>query len=195
MPKVVDPELRRTDIAEAVFRLVAREGVHAASLRRVATEAGLNVGSVRHYFANHEDLLIFAAETMYARVTERVGEHVAAMDAGADKRASVMKMLSEFLPLDDRRRDETTICFAFLAESRLNPELRVLAQKLHRGLRVLVGHILRGARVHDIETNTELVSAMLDGLAFNAVHIAGAPDGERATDVVGKMLDHLVADR
>lgn len=195
MPKVVDPELRRTDIAEAVFRLVARDGVQAASLRRVATEAGLNVGSVRHYFTSHEELLIFAAETMYARVTERVGEHVAALEAGADKRASVMKMLSEFLPLDERRRDETTICFAFMAESRLNPELRALAQKLHRGLRILVGHILRSARVRDIETNTELVSAMLDGLAFNAVHVAGAPDGERSTEVVGKMLDHLVADR
>ncbi|GAA1960337.1 TetR/AcrR family transcriptional regulator [Amycolatopsis minnesotensis] len=195
MPKVVDPELRRTDIAEAVFRLVAREGVQAASLRRVAAEAELNVGSVRHYFASHEDLLIFAAETMYARVTERVGEHVAALDAGADKRASVMKMLSEFLPLDERRRDETTISFAFLAESRLNPTLRALAEKMHRGPRTLVRHILRAARVQDVETNTELVCAVLDGLAFNAVHVEGAPEGERSTEVVGKLLDHLVADR
>jgi AcrR family transcriptional regulator len=43
-----------------VFRVVRRAGFEQASLRNVAEEAGLAIGSVRHYFDGHTDLMVFA---------------------------------------------------------------------------------------------------------------------------------------
>ena len=48
MPKVVDHAARREQLAAALWRVVVRDGVEAASLRRVAAEAGWSVGSLRH---------------------------------------------------------------------------------------------------------------------------------------------------
>ena len=50
MPIVVDPEERRRDLAEAVWRVVRRDGLERASVREVAREAGVSMGSLRHYF-------------------------------------------------------------------------------------------------------------------------------------------------
>ena len=51
VPKFVDAALRRQEVVEAVFRIIAADGLERASLREVADEAELAVGSVRHYFA------------------------------------------------------------------------------------------------------------------------------------------------
>lgn len=57
MPARIDPQERRQEVIRAAFRLVVAEGIEGVSLRKVADESGLNVGSVRHYFDGHHDLL------------------------------------------------------------------------------------------------------------------------------------------
>lgn len=74
----------RTRILEAVLRLVARGGIAEASLRKVAEEAGINIGSVRHYFGSAESLMTAAAEEVGARMGQRLDE---ALPAGADAQA------------------------------------------------------------------------------------------------------------
>ena len=60
MPKIVDHEQRRTEIAEALWRVVARQGLEGATIRAVAAEAGWSRGIVEHYFDNKEELLAFS---------------------------------------------------------------------------------------------------------------------------------------
>ncbi|MEI5134937.1 TetR family transcriptional regulator [Streptomyces libani] len=57
MPKQVDREARRREVVDALFRVAVRDGLQRASLRAVADEARLNIGSVRHYFAGQEELM------------------------------------------------------------------------------------------------------------------------------------------
>ena len=74
MPKVVDHEERRTELAAAVWRLASRDGLEAVTVRRVAEEAGWSTGAVVHYFADKEDLLLFAFSTVADRVRTRLAE-------------------------------------------------------------------------------------------------------------------------
>ena len=60
MPRLIDADTRRRDIARATWRLVLREGLDAVSVRNVAREAGLSTGSVRHSFSTQAELLTFA---------------------------------------------------------------------------------------------------------------------------------------
>ncbi len=73
MPRVVDPVARRNDLAEAVWRVIRREGLEGASVRAVAREAGLSMGSLRHYFGTQSELLIFAMRMVMDRIERRVG--------------------------------------------------------------------------------------------------------------------------
>lgn len=54
MPKKVDHEVRRRHIAEALHRIIDRDGLDAVSLREVATEAGVSISpSPRAWSTRH----------------------------------------------------------------------------------------------------------------------------------------------
>ncbi|YCK35746.1 TetR/AcrR family transcriptional regulator [Actinomadura sp. ATCC 39365] len=177
MPKVVDPEARRDEVADAVFRVVRRAGFEQASLRNVAEEAGLAIGSVRHYFAGHTELMTFAMrasiERVGARLEERVGPLLAAQN-GAERTELVEQMLSELLPLDEPRLEEAAVWLAFTTAARTRPELRPLAREAYDGMRRLVGRIIEGIAAHgrpgaDVEVETERLCALIDGLTVEGV--------------------------
>jgi len=58
-----DPE-RRARILRAALEVIALEGVHAASYRRIAAQAGVPLGSTTYYFADLETLIVSAFETL-----------------------------------------------------------------------------------------------------------------------------------
>lgn len=170
MPKVVDPEARREDVVEAVFRVIRRDGLEQASLRNVAEEAGLAIGSVRHYFAGHGELMVFAMRAMASRVEQRLLAHLETLPVDP------ASMLSELLPLDETRKDEVTVWLAFTMAARTRPELRPLATEVYDATRRLVTRILEGAEQRgrlranlDHTLETERLCALIDGLCVEGV--------------------------
>jgi AcrR family transcriptional regulator len=121
MPKIVDHEARRAQIAEAVWRIAADRGLGAASLREVAAEAGWSLGALRHYFATREDLLRFgfrlAAQRAYARIEQATAGAGSARDA-------LQAALEETLPLDEERRSELRVWLAFFVHADVSAELK-----------------------------------------------------------------------
>lgn len=169
----MDAEERRELVADALFRVVARDGLHRASLRGVATEAGLNLGSVRHYFTDQRDLMRFAMGTLVDRVAARLRARVDAVgDPGAlsdDERVdALVELLGELLPLDARRHDEVVVFLEFSAAARLDPGLADLARESSAGTDALVRRALRPSlgpgRHLDIEADR--LGALLDGLSL-----------------------------
>ena len=74
MPKHVDHDQRRREIAAAVARLAATEGLQGITFREVASEAGVSVSLVQHYFGTKENLLV---RTLNIR-SEAMGERILA---------------------------------------------------------------------------------------------------------------------
>ncbi len=66
MPKIVDHDARREEIAQALWRVVRRDGIRAASVRTIAAEAGWSAGAVRYYFPDQDGLLSFAMDLVSA---------------------------------------------------------------------------------------------------------------------------------
>ncbi|RJL27182.1 TetR/AcrR family transcriptional regulator [Bailinhaonella thermotolerans] len=182
MPKIVDPGERRQAVVEAVFRVVEREGLEQASLRNVAAEAGLAIGSVRHYFDTHAELMVFAMTEMRDRMVSRLMVHVerlldpAAAWTPGGRREAVADLLAEVLPLDEARRREAVVWLAFVTAARTRPELRPQADSLYDGLLTLATRLLEGARRDgrlrpgaDVALEARRLCALLDGLTLEAV--------------------------
>ncbi|MEV6564911.1 TetR/AcrR family transcriptional regulator [Streptomyces kronopolitis] len=181
MPKQVDREARRRDVVDALFRVVVRDGIQRASLRTVADEAGLNIGSVRHYFAGQEELMRFAMRSMLDRVGERLRRRIEEFGelSGLPApriRDCAVELLGELLPLDDSRRAEVTVLVDFSTAARTDPALDDLARETATATRALVRRIL--ARLDTagglrpglaLDTETERLTSLLDGLACTAV--------------------------
>ena len=72
MPRVVDVEQRRTELAAAVARVIARSGIEGATMRQVAAEAGWTTGTLVHYFTDKRELLQFTlGESLDRRRAQR----------------------------------------------------------------------------------------------------------------------------
>lgn len=181
MPKKVDPVARRHEVVDALFRVVVRDGLQHASLRAVADEARLNIGSVRHYFASQQELMRFAMSSMLDRVSDRLRRRVDEMGdpttlTRPQRRHHRAGLFAELLPLDDQRRAEVTVFLEFTVAARTQPGLADLAHKSATSTRVLVRRVLTEMNNNaalrpdlDIETETERLTALLDGLSHTGV--------------------------
>lgn len=124
MPKIVDHEARRAELAAAVWRVIGRSGIHGATVRAVAAEAGVSPGALRHYFADQMGLLRFAAEMMSQSVAERLQGH---LSSGLTGRELSRALLEELLPLDDGRRIEAAVYLEGVTQAWQNPALSELS--------------------------------------------------------------------
>src|SRR6478609_9729404 len=71
VPRRVDHEERRRQIADALVRTAATRGLHATGMREVAAEAGVSLRLVQYYFGTKEELLLAAMQHLAARFSAR----------------------------------------------------------------------------------------------------------------------------
>jgi AcrR family transcriptional regulator len=191
MPKKVDHSSRRATIAESVWRLTAKGGVEAVTMRAVAADAGMSLGQVQHYFASKDELLAFAFELVGEQVAARVGQRDDPVtEEEPTPREFVRNVLVEMLPLDEQRSLEAHVSFAYLARAAVAPDLAARLRKLHAELQdFVVDQIRRGQRggtvpVHlDPGREARTLLAVLDGLTAHALVGHHSPtDAELALD-------------
>ncbi|MGR4880247.1 TetR/AcrR family transcriptional regulator [Streptomyces sp. LARHCF249] len=104
MPKRVDHEERRAQIAEALIRVAGRRGLHAVGMRDVAAEAGVSLRLVQYYFQTKENLLFYGLQHLTDRFTARVGARLAAAGPDPGPRATIEALLLASLPTDEESR-------------------------------------------------------------------------------------------
>ncbi|THA59140.1 TetR/AcrR family transcriptional regulator [Streptomyces sp. A1136] len=104
MPKRVDHEERRAQIAEALIRVAGRQGLHAVGMRDVAAEAGVSLRLVQYYFETKEKLLFYGLQHLTDRFTARVGARLRAAGTDPGPRATVEALLLASLPVDEESR-------------------------------------------------------------------------------------------
>ncbi|WP_371616978.1 TetR/AcrR family transcriptional regulator [Streptomyces sp. NBC_00454] len=104
MPKRVDHEERRTQIAEALIRVAGRRGLHAVGMRDVAAEAGVSLRLVQYYFQTKEKLLFYGLQHLTERFTARVGARLAAVGPAPGPRTTIEALLLASLPTDEESR-------------------------------------------------------------------------------------------
>ncbi|BCJ38327.1 HTH-type transcriptional regulator PksA [Actinocatenispora thailandica] len=201
MPKKVDAAARRRDVVDALFRVAERDGLARVSLRTVADEAGLNLGSLRHYFASQQELMRFAMQAMIDQVSDRLQAHVDRIGSLGEltrrgRVAPATELLAELLPLDDERRAEFAVFLDFTAHARTHPELRDLAVRSATGSRTLIRRVVTrlladSACTEEIELATEQLASLVDGLGVNATLYPEVLTASRAREVLHAHLASL----
>src|SRR5215831_8721377 len=128
VPRRVDHEERRRQIADALLRTAATRGLHATGMREVAAEAGVPLRLVQYYFGTKEELLLAAMQHLAVRFSDRVLARIQRMkktEGPASPRDVIAAILTEALPADDERRTFTLVSTAYLALSLTDPALAI----------------------------------------------------------------------
>jgi len=126
MPKIVDHERRREEIALVACRVVAACGFDQATIVRIAREAGYTTGMVAHYFDTKQDIIVAALRLILRRIEER-------LTPGAEPgRQELLALLTEALPLDETRYIECAFWIAFWGQVPADRRLKRINGWLHR---------------------------------------------------------------
>ena len=126
MPKIVDHEERRDEIALVACRVVAEYGFEQATIVRIAREAGYTTGMVAHYFDTKQDIIIAALRLILRRIEERL------TPASAPGRPDLLALLTEALPVDETRYIECAFWIAFWGQVPADRRLKRINAWLHR---------------------------------------------------------------
>jgi AcrR family transcriptional regulator len=137
MPKIVDHERRRDEIALVACRVVAQHGFEQATIVRIARAAGCTTGMIAHYFDTKQDIIVAALRLILRRIEERLTQ----VDGAAD----LLTLLSEALPIDETRYMECAVWMAFWGQVPSDRRLkRVNAWLHHEYLRLFERCLARG---------------------------------------------------
>ncbi|MEK0312299.1 TetR/AcrR family transcriptional regulator [Cohnella sp. 56] len=194
MPKIVDHEKRKEHIADAVLRLVRREGLDGVSVRRAAEEASISLGALRHYFDAQHDLLAYAMRLLVRRVNARIDS----LAFTGQPRADMEKVIEQLAPLDDERLGEAEVWLAFAGKAVSDPAIRALSQEVHeelyagfrRSIDLLSERGLTRPGI-DIDLEARLLHALVDGLVVHYTTYAEHLDRADLMRIVSSHLDGL----
>lgn len=180
MPRVVDHESRRRDIAQALWRVVERDGFPAVSVRNIATELGQSPSTLRHYFTTQAELMEFALTSLLDGARERLESRIAHFDPDADRVPWLVGLLKEGLPLDGQRSAEVEVWMALRRHVRSGGALSQAMQREWRESRQLcrfaVLVLATGTLPADVtlplgdqlELESTLLHALWDGVTLDA---------------------------
>lgn len=192
MPKVVDHAVRRAELVDAAWRVIAAEGLEAATMRRIAEAAGCTTGRVTHYFDSKDDVLVAALREVHRRAGERMIRHI----GGADAASVLLEVLLEALPVDEDRQLEWKVWLAFWGRAAADERLRHEQEQRYTEWRGLLDKLVRRARpgvaAADRRTAVDLIAGAIDGLGIQAVLEPAAFTTARlrraASAIVGSVL-------
>jgi TetR/AcrR family transcriptional regulator, transcriptional repressor of bet genes len=161
----VDHDERRRRIAEVTVAVIAREGLEAATIRRIAAELGGPTKIVTHYFADKQEMLVWVYRVIAERSQHYVREVV--MRDPADIVGALMAMTA----IDDFQTQLWRVYIAFWDRAARDPFFADLQrEQIDLALKVIT-EILRarsGERA-DLDSISQRLNALVQGISILAL--------------------------
>jgi len=173
MPKRVNHHERKLEIAEAALQMIHQNGIAKTTLREIAKEVGLSLGSVQYYFPKQEDLYEFTMELLYKRTEDRI-RNVLVKDQSAFENA--VSMLTQMVQVQDaQQRMENDIWAQICFIPNKSSEYEQLKNRFHQFVVTFVGEVTE--MLYDkqclhsqrIEAESKTLSFFMDGLMLNTI--------------------------
>jgi AcrR family transcriptional regulator len=161
----VDHDERRRRIAEVTVAVIAREGLEAATIRRIAAELGGPTKIVTHYFADKQEMLVWA----YRVIAERSQHYV--REVVRRDPADIVGALMAMTAVDDFQTQLWRVYIAFWDRAARDPFFAELQrEQIDLALKV-IADILRarsGERA-DLESISQRLNALVQGISILAL--------------------------
>ncbi|MGG3572885.1 TetR family transcriptional regulator C-terminal domain-containing protein [Bacillus gobiensis] len=199
MPKIVNHDSQREMIAEAVWRIIKRDGVEAASVRSIAKEAGLSMGALRHYFPSQSELFIYLMQLVNSKAEKRIRSMIASTSTPTLQQ--LIHLCMQLLPINDETKLEMEVWFWFNAKAVGNPKLQSLSDKIYEDTFLLIKLVI-DALIHlnlakpglDASYEIDRLYALVDGLGLHCYMYPNHTSPERAASLITRHIKELCKD-
>lgn len=178
--------IRRRELKQAAFEVLQTEGVHGATLEKVARHAGASKGIVLHYFRNKQQLFVETMRYANALLRDEVVRRLKAAATPAERLWAVIE--GNFAPAFFR----PSICHAWLslcAEVPRDPQLARVQKVIHARMRSnLMSALVDLVPADEREAVALGITTLIDGLWLRAGLQSGGIDRETA---LAQMRDYV----
>ncbi len=191
MPKQVDHELRRAEIAALVVDVIQHEGAEGATVRRVSRQGGFSIGVITHYFRDKDELIASAFDWL-------AGESFAALEATlADAKPGLARMRAalEFMVPLSGARSFPGVWLSLWSGAMHNPALAQVHRRYYQRWRRILGRSLAEAtQRQEISPHAnpvdavDLLAAGIDGLWIATTFEGRRFNGTRRKRLVAMLL-------
>jgi len=175
---------RRADLIAAASRVIARDGIAAATTRRIAEEAGVPSGLVHYWFSGKDELLEAVIADTLGTIETAVADSSARSDEAQDALLDRLRAALQVVQEDDRGRQ--IAMYEMTTWALRKPELAHVAQHQYQGYRRMAADAVTAWVASsnadlpaDSEVVGQLLAALVDGLTLSWL---ADPDG---TDIDG----------
>ena len=135
---------RDTRVIAAAWRVIARDGVLALTVKALADEAGVAVSSMRYTMPSQAVVRERALEAIAPAIRKRISALPAEPAEGPERARALLETL---LPLDDERRLEASVLQALSACALTEPELQPIWREVDGTIRDVCAQALRAQSV------------------------------------------------
>ena len=194
MPRIVNHEKKRKSIAEAAWSIIKKEGIEKASIRRVAIEAGMSAGALRHYFSTKDEMLLFIMD-YYLEEGKKRSQSKSWSD---NPLQAVAEVLLELIPIDEEKKIETSVWWILALQSLTSDTLKEKKDEMTNGTYELANSMIEILVLKGIlsdSTNVKLeksrLAALIDGLSIHALLRPDVYSPEKVKEVIRYHLETL----
>jgi len=91
MPKIVNRDKKRSEIAQKAIEVLAKRGFQATTIQEIADAAGLGKGTIYHYFKTKEEILLVVSEQMFREMERSFGAALLRINEPMEKLAALIE--------------------------------------------------------------------------------------------------------
>lgn len=194
MPKIVDHDEKRKQIAEAAWNIIRKEGVEKASIRRVAAEAGMSSGALRHYFSTQDEMLLFIMNYYLEEGKKRSQNK----EWSENPVQAVEEVLLELVPIDEEKKIETSVWWILALRSLTSDTIKDKKDEMTDGTYELANSMIEILALKGVlsdSMNVELeksrLTALIEGLSIHALLRPDVYSPEKVKEVIRYHLETL----
>lgn len=143
-------------IVDGAITVIARDGLDALSIRRVAAEAGVAIGTVQYHYPTRAELVLAALQ----RTAHR--QQVRAMESPRYPTitSTLIARLARLLPHDDASREEAIVWVALAAAAArdplVGPHQRQLVKQTVAGIEALLDRAIQSGELPETVDTSDL---------------------------------------
>jgi AcrR family transcriptional regulator len=162
MPKKIDHQARRRDIAKAAISVIGVQGIDNTRLIDVARAANATTGTITHYFEGKDAVLLAALD--------HVAQDILHALRHADEAGDIVELASLILPIDEERLRDWRVWLSFFGRAVSDPALARINKAYYDEFRDGLARLVRaqqklGKLSRDIvpEVTADAIISIIDG--------------------------------
>jgi len=180
VPKIVDHDQRRSEVARLTRELISEQGLAAFSFRELAKRSGWSPSAVTHYFSTRDEMLLFTLDQIQEQLRERIER---SRNQGVQPVEAILRAV---LPLDTVQAQQWHVWLAFWGAAVGSPEIAQMQHQFQTDFQ----RAIRDALVEehfdgDAERESLRLVALADGVSVQATFAPEQWPPEKQLAVLG----------